>query len=132
MRQVVPQVVEVGPGLLRAHWLPDRRGVGECLIPGGDPQPVEDPAVAGIVVESGRVALGPQGGDLPEQCLEPQQGVMVRAKAGAHRGDAVTRSRLTWSLRSAPVGEQHDLGAEQVRCGALEAATTPPRAGRLC
>ena len=61
MGQVVPQVIEVGPGLLRAHWLRDRCGVGECLITGGDPQPVEDPAVAGVVVESGRVGPGSAG-----------------------------------------------------------------------
>ena len=103
MRQVVTQVQGLAQGSLRARTgCPIAACAGECLIPGGDPQPVEDPAVAGIVVESGRVALGPQGGDPPGQCLEFQQGVMVRAKAGAHKGDAVTRSGLTWSLRSAP------------------------------
>ncbi len=60
MGQVVTQVIEVGPGPLRAHWLRDRCGVGECLIPGGDPQPVEDPAVAGIVVESGQRSSTPR------------------------------------------------------------------------
>jgi hypothetical protein len=43
MRQVVAQVVEVGPGPLGAHRLPGRLGVGECLVPGGDLQAVQNP-----------------------------------------------------------------------------------------
>src|SRR6202042_82828 len=43
--EVVAQVVEVGPGPVGADGLAGRLGVGQALVPGGDPDPVQDPPV---------------------------------------------------------------------------------------
>jgi hypothetical protein len=62
--EVVAQVVEVGPGPFGADGLPGRLGVGEGLVPGGDPEPVQDLPVPVIGGEPAGVALAAQGGDL--------------------------------------------------------------------
>src|SRR5216683_1739339 len=102
VREVVAQVVEVGPGPLGAHGLSGRRGVGKGLVADCYPQPVEHPPVPGVFVEPGGVALVAEDGDLVEQGVELQQRVPVGADVAAHSGVAVTRSGLTCSLASAP------------------------------
>lgn len=62
--QVVAQVVEVGPGLVGADGLAGCLGVGQGLVPGGDPEPVQNPPVAVVVGEPVSVALAAQGGNL--------------------------------------------------------------------
>src|ERR1700727_1853039 len=62
--EVVAQVVEVGPGLVGADGLPGGGGEGQGLVPGGDPQPVEEPPVAVVSGEPVSAAFAAQGGDL--------------------------------------------------------------------
>jgi hypothetical protein len=62
--EVVAQVVEVGPDPIGADRLPDRVGVGQGLVPGGDPRPVQDPPVAGIGGEAVSITFAAQGADL--------------------------------------------------------------------
>jgi hypothetical protein len=61
---MVPQVIKVGPGLIRADRLAGCLGLGPGLVPGGYPQPVQDSPVAGIGGEPVGVAFAAQGGDL--------------------------------------------------------------------
>jgi hypothetical protein len=49
-----------------ADRLPDGVGVGQGLVPGGDPQPVQDPPVAGIGGEAVSVTFATQDADLGE------------------------------------------------------------------
>jgi hypothetical protein len=62
--EVVAQVVEVGPGPVRADGLVNGLGVGQGLVPGGDPQPVQDSPVPVISGEPGGVAFGAEDVDL--------------------------------------------------------------------
>ena len=62
--EMVAQVVEIGPGPVGADGLTDGLGEGQGLVPGGDPQPVQDPPVAVIGGEPVRVAFAAQHGDL--------------------------------------------------------------------
>jgi hypothetical protein len=64
--EVVAQVVEVGPGPVGADGLAGGLGVGEGLVPGGDPEPVQHPPVPVVDVEPVGIALAAQGGDLGE------------------------------------------------------------------
>jgi hypothetical protein len=57
MGQVVAQVVEVGPGPVGADGLTGGLGIGQGFVPGGDPDSVQDPAVAGVGAEPGGVPL---------------------------------------------------------------------------
>ena len=70
MGQVVAQVVQVGPGPVGAHGLPCGCGVGERFVACGDPEPVQYPAVAGVLVEPVGVAFVAEFGDLVEQGVE--------------------------------------------------------------
>ena len=98
---MVPQVVKVRPGPLGTYGLPGGGRVRERLVADGDPQPVQNPAVAGILVEPRSVAVITQRREFAEQGIEFQQCVTVRADV-AHSGAAVARSGLTCWLRSAP------------------------------
>jgi len=80
VREVVAQVVEVGPGPVGADGLSGRRGVGKGLVAGCYPQPVEHPPVPGVVVEPGGVSLVAEDGDLVQQGVELQQRVPVGAR----------------------------------------------------
>ena len=62
--EVVAQVIKVGPGPVRADRLAGCLRVGQGLVPGGDPQPVQDPPVAGISGEPVSVAFAAQDSDL--------------------------------------------------------------------
>jgi hypothetical protein len=102
MCQVVTQVVEVGPRPLGPDRLPDSRGVSERLVPGCDPQPVQDPPVARISMKPGGVAFVAQPGDLVEQRGELEQRMPLRAQLAGYNEVAVPRSGLARSLRNAP------------------------------
>jgi hypothetical protein len=78
-----------------------RGSAGERLVADGDPQPVQDPAVAGLPVEPGGVALIAQDLGRARRGLWFEQRARVRADV-AHRDVAVTRSGLTCWLPSAP------------------------------
>lgn len=65
--EMVAQVVQVGSGPVGAHGLAGCSRIGEGFIACGDPQPVQDPPVPGVVVEPGGVTLVPERGDLCEQ-----------------------------------------------------------------
>ena len=101
MGKVVAQVVKVRPGPVSTYRLPGGGGVRERLVADGDPQPVQNPAVAGILVEPRGVAVITQRCEFAEQGVEFQQRVTVRAGV-AHSGVAATRLGLTCWLRSAP------------------------------
>ena len=77
VREVVAEVVEVGPGPVDAHGLSDRCVVGQGLVADGDPQTVEHPPVPGVCVEPGGAALVAEDGDLAQQGAEFQQRVPV-------------------------------------------------------
>jgi hypothetical protein len=62
--EVVAQVVEVGPGAVGADRLAGRLGVGQGLVPGRDPQPVQYPPVAGVGGEPVSVAFAAQDANL--------------------------------------------------------------------
>ena len=62
--QMVAQVVEISPDPVGADCLTDRLGVGEGLVPGGDPQPVQYPPLAGVGGEPVSVAFTTQDADL--------------------------------------------------------------------
>lgn len=64
---MVAQVVQLGPGLVGADGRPARLGVGQGLLPGCDPQPMQDPPVPGIGTKPSRVSHISQAGDLSEQ-----------------------------------------------------------------
>ncbi len=64
MSEVVAQVVEVGPGPVGPDGLAARLGVGQGLVPSGDPQPVQDPPVAGISGKPDGVTFAAQARDL--------------------------------------------------------------------
>ena len=64
--QVVAKVIQVGPGPVGADRLAGGLGVGQRLVPGGDPQPVQYPPVAGIGGEPVRRTFAAQGRDLGE------------------------------------------------------------------
>lgn len=99
--EMIAQVIEVRPGPVGAYRLPRGGRVGERLVADRDPQSVKDPAVAGLPVETGSIALITQRCDLAEQGVKFEQCVTIRADV-AHSGVALTRSRLTCRLRSAP------------------------------
>ena len=77
VREVVAEVVEVGPGPVDAHGLSDRCVVGQGLVADGDPQTVVHPPVPGVCVEPGGAALVAEDGDLAQQGAEFQQRVPV-------------------------------------------------------
>jgi len=98
---MVAQVVEVRPGPVSTYGLPGDGRVRERLVADGDPQPVQNPTVAGILVEPRSVVVITQRREFPEEGVEFQQRVTVRAGV-AHSGVAATRSGLTCWLLSAP------------------------------
>ena len=65
--EMIAQVIEVRPGPVCAYRLPRGGRVGERLVADRDPQPVQDPAVAGLPVEPGSITLVAQRRDLTEQ-----------------------------------------------------------------
>jgi len=85
-----------------------RGRAGERLVAAGDPQPVQDPAVAGLRVGPGGVALIAQRLDRAEQGLEFEQRGTVRADV-AHRDVTVTRSGADVLVAQRPVGVDRDL-----------------------
>jgi hypothetical protein len=99
--EVVAQVVKVRPGPVSTYGLRGGGRIRERLVGDGDPQPVQNPAVAGILVEPRSVAVITQRREFAEQGVEFQQHVTVRADV-PHSGVAATRSELTCWLRSAP------------------------------
>jgi len=101
MGEVVAQIVKVRPGSVSTDWLPGSGRVRERLVADGNPQPVQNPAVAGILVEPRSVAVITQHRKFAEQGVELQQRVTVRADV-THSGVAATRSALTCWLPSAP------------------------------
>src|SRR5271165_2618760 len=58
--EVVAEVVEVGPGPVSADSLPGRLRVGQGLVAGGNPEPVQDPPVAGVASKTAGVAFAAQ------------------------------------------------------------------------
>lgn len=70
MGEMVTQVVEVGPGFVGADGLTSGLGVGQGLVPGGYPEPVQNPAVSGVGAEPGSVPFVSQDIELDEQGLE--------------------------------------------------------------
>ena len=101
MGEVVTQVVKVRPGPVSTYELPGGGRVRERLVANGDPQPMQNPAVAGILVEPLSIAIITQHREFAEQGVEFQQRVTVRADI-AHSGVAATRWGLTCWLISAP------------------------------
>ncbi len=79
MGEVVAQVVKVGPGPVSTYGLPGGGRVRERRVADGDPQPVQNPAVAGILVESRSVAVIAQRREFAGQGVEFQLRVTVRA-----------------------------------------------------
>ena len=98
---MIAQVIQVRPGPVGAYRLAGGGRVGQRLVADGNPQPVQDPAVAGFLVEPCGITFIAKRGDLAEQGVEFEQRVSVRADV-AHSGVAVSRSGLTCWLRSAP------------------------------
>lgn len=101
MGEVVAQIVKVRPDSVSTDRLPGGGRVRERLVADGNPQPVQNPAVAGILVEPCSVAVITQHRKFAEQGVELQQRVTVRADV-THSGVAATRSALTCWLPSAP------------------------------
>jgi hypothetical protein len=99
--EVVAQIVKVRPGSVSTYRLPSGGRVRERFVADGDPQAVQNPAVAGIVIKPRGVAVIAQRREFAEQGVEFHQRVTVRADV-AHSGVAATRSGLTCWLRSAP------------------------------
>ena len=62
--EVVAEVVEVGPRPVSAYGLPGRLRVGQRLVPGRNPQPVQDPPVPGVASVTACLAFTAQRGDL--------------------------------------------------------------------
>src|SRR5713226_6289333 len=98
VREVVAQVTVVGPGPVGADGLSGRRGIGEGLVAGCDPQPVEYPPVPGVCAGPGGVAVVAEDGDLVRQGAGLGRRVPAGADVAAHSGVAVTRSAPTCSL----------------------------------
>lgn len=92
MGQMVPKVIQVSPDAIGTYRPPDCGAVSQCFVTGRDPQSVQDPAVAGIVGETGGVALTAKGRNLAQQRFRFKQRVTVGADIGAHNGVAVTKS----------------------------------------
>jgi len=99
--EMIAQVIEVRPGPVGSYRLPCCGRVGERLVADRDPQPVQDPAVAGLPVEPGSIALITHRRDLAEQGVKFEQRVTIPADV-AYSGVAAIRSGLTCWLRSAP------------------------------
>ena len=60
MGKMIAQDIQVRLDPIDAYRLPCGGGAGERLIADGDPQPVQDPAVAGLPAGPGGVTLIPQ------------------------------------------------------------------------
>ena len=101
MGEVVAQIVKVRPGSVSIDRLPGGSRVRERLVAYVNPQPVQNPAVAGTLAEPRSIAVTTQHREFGEQGVEFQQRVTVRADV-THSGVAATRLELTCWL---PMGQ---------------------------
>lgn len=109
--QLVAQLIQPCPWLVDVWVGSAQPGVGERLVPDGDPQPVRHPAQVVVGFVSLAVAVRNKCLDLGEQAVELEESMPIASDVSiaSHRvgGDEV---RTDVRLPQHSIGEQADLG----------------------